>query len=162
MLPPGSWATSVAIRKTMQATRNRDTSSELAIRSAVHRLGLRYRVAQRVAPDCPWTADLVFARARVAVFVDGCYWHGCPEHFRLPHSHADYWQAKIAGNRRRDAVVNDALAERGWAVIRVWEHEPVAIATQRIAATVRWRLARSGQRSVVGARDGDVEDLLSD
>jgi DNA mismatch endonuclease (patch repair protein) len=98
-----SWASSELIRKTMIACRNRDTRPEIALRSAVHRLGLRFRVAARPLPGMRRTADLVFRGPKVAVFVDGCFWHGCPLHFEPPKTNQDYWDTKIAGNRRRDS-----------------------------------------------------------
>ena len=107
----------------MRGNRNRDTRPELAVRSAVHALGLRYRVAARPIAGVRRSADLVFRRRRVAVFVDGCYWHGCPDHFMLPRTNVDYWSAKIGRNRARDAETDALLAEAGWTVIRVWEHE---------------------------------------
>ena len=107
----------------MRGNRNRDTRPELAVRSAVHALGLRYRVAARPIAGVRRSADLVFRRRRVAVFVDGCYWHGCPDHFVLPRTNVDYWAAKIERNRERDAETDALLAEAGWTVVRVWEHE---------------------------------------
>jgi len=140
--PRGSWASSKAIRRTMQNTRGRDTSTELAVRSAVHARGLRYRVCRRPVPTLSRTADLVFSRARVAVFVDGCYWHGCPLHFRVPATNSSYWQAKIEGNRVRDVSTDRVLAENGWTVIRIWEHDPLAEATERVVIEVAASLAR--------------------
>lgn len=140
--PTGSWASSRAIRRTMQSTRGRDTSAELAVRSAVHARGLRYRVSRRPIPTLPRTADLVFTRARIAVFVDGCYWHGCPDHFRVPSTNAAYWRTKIEGNRARDVSTDRALAEHGWIVIRIWEHDAVADAANRVVREVRASLAR--------------------
>jgi DNA mismatch endonuclease (patch repair protein) len=107
----------------MRGNRYRDTRPELAVRSAVHALGLRYRVAARPIVGVRRSADLVFRRRRVAVFVDGCYWHGCPDHFVLPRTNAAYWTAKIERNRARDAETDALLADAGWTVVRVWEHE---------------------------------------
>src|SRR5688572_15588767 len=90
-----SWASSAAVRSVMQGNRKRDTSPEVALRRAVHALGLRYRVACRPLETKRWTADLLFTRARVAVFVDGCFWHGCPVHFTAPRTNAGYWSPKI-------------------------------------------------------------------
>lgn len=141
-LPPvGSWASSAANRKTMQANRSRDTRPELAVRSAVHALGLRYRVALRPVPGVRRTADLVFTRARVAVFLDGCFWHGCPEHFHMPATNAAYWGPKIAANAARDAQTDQILGAEGWLVLRFWEHVVVAEAASRIEGAVRERLA---------------------
>ena len=82
----------------------------------------------------------------MAVFLDGCYWHGCPDHFIPPKSNVEYWLPKIERNRQRDAEVDAALAERAWTVVRVWEHEPVAEASERVAQEVRAALARAGLR----------------
>jgi DNA mismatch endonuclease, patch repair protein len=124
----------------MQGNRHRDTRPEMAIRRATHRLGLRYRVD--VAPVLSLRrrrADLVFPRQRVAVFIDGCFWHGCPDHARVPGTNTVYWAAKIAGNRQRDAHTSQMLAAAGWRVLRVWEHEEPADAALRIGDVVRSR-----------------------
>ncbi|MGI8875780.1 MAG: very short patch repair endonuclease [Egibacteraceae bacterium] len=134
--PPGSWASSEAARRTMRANRRRDTKPELAIRSAVHRMGLRYRVDVAPLPDRRRRADIVFPRQRVAVYVDGCFWHGCPEHGLVPRAHRDYWLEKIGRNRERDAETDAALREAGWMVVRVWEHEESTVAAARVAEVV--------------------------
>ncbi|MFE4503900.1 very short patch repair endonuclease [Rhodococcus sp. NPDC056743] len=124
-----SWASSDAVRANMRANRSRDTKPELRVRQIVHSLGLRYRVAARPLSDCKFTADLVFTRARVAVFVDGCFWHACPEHYRLPKTHRDYWAKKAEGNQARDRHVVASLVDAGWIAMRFWEHEnPTAVA----------------------------------
>ena len=125
-----SWASSPAVRNVMRGNRGRDTKPELALRSAVHALGLRYRVGLRPVPQVRRTADIVFTRAKVAVFLDGCFWHGCPEHHRPAQKNSDFWIAKIEGNKARDADTDSRLREVGWRVIRIWEHEdPVAAAS---------------------------------
>lgn len=126
----------------MRGNRKRDTQPEVALRRAVHRLGLRYRVATRPLPDKHWTADLVFPSVRIAVFVDGCYWHGCPEHYAKPRTNATYWVPKIERNRARDAIVDQDLAAAGWTSVRIWEHESMIEAAARVAALVRQ--ARTG------------------
>lgn len=125
----------------MRANRSRDTRPELAIRSAVHARGLRYRVAIRPVGGVRRTADLVFTRARVAVFLDGCFWHGCPEHFHLPATNPGYWGPKIAANSARDLETDDLLAAEGWAVLRFWEHALAVEAATHIEDVVRQRLA---------------------
>ncbi|HVA89820.1 MAG TPA: very short patch repair endonuclease [Chloroflexota bacterium] len=125
----------------MQGNRSRDTKPELALRSALHALGLRYRVSTRPLPGLRCTADLVFRPATVAVFVDGCFWHGCPRHGRRVVTNAEYWSAKIARNQQRDQRVDDALLAAGWLPVRVWEHESVQEAALRIAYVVRDRRA---------------------
>ncbi|MFD5435803.1 very short patch repair endonuclease [Kitasatospora sp. NPDC127067] len=132
-LPAESTAVSTAVRAVMVANKGRDTKPELILRSALHRRGLRYRVGMRPLPELPRTADIVFTKAKVAVFVDGCYWHGCPDHYRPSKRRAEAWQNKIQTNRDRDAATNLALREAGWTVIRVWEHEDVEEAAGRIA-----------------------------
>jgi DNA mismatch endonuclease, patch repair protein len=132
-----SWASSPAVRAVMRANKGRDTRPELALRSAIHARGLRYRVGQRPVPEIRRTADIVFPRARVAVFVDGCFWHGCPEHHRPAKRNAEFWTGKIAGNIARDADTDERLRRAGWLVVRVWEHEAPAVAADRIQGIVR-------------------------
>lgn len=116
----------------MRGNRRRDTRPELAVRRLVHAAGLRYRVDFPPLPDRPrLRADLVFSRVRVAVFIDGCYWHGCPEHYRPASRNAAFWSRKIAANRERDTRTNETLEAAGWTVLRFWEHEdPKNIATE--------------------------------
>ena len=136
------WASSDAARKTMQGNRGRDTKAELAVRRLVHANGLRYRVNARPEPDLRRTADLLFTRAKVAVFIDGCYWHGCPDHFSMPATNLDYWSTKIGRNQARDLETTTLLQARGWLVLRFWEHEPPTTVAEHIAEQVRAR--RSG------------------
>jgi DNA mismatch endonuclease (patch repair protein) len=135
-----SWASSAATRKTMQGNRNRDTTAEINVRRLVHAQGLRYRVNARPEADLRCTADLLFPRARVAVFVDGCYWHGCPQHFTMPATNTAYWKRKIGRNQERDGETTAKLEERGWTVLRFWEHEPPASVARRVEQVVRARL----------------------
>jgi DNA mismatch endonuclease (patch repair protein) len=137
-------ASSVDVRASMQGNRARDTKPELALRSQLHALGLRYRVSARPVPDVRLTADVVFTRARVAVFVDGCYWHGCPDHHRPARKNSEFWTEKIATNRRRDTDVNQMLSQAGWEVVRVWEHEDPGEAARRINEVVRSRRCKTG------------------
>jgi DNA mismatch endonuclease (patch repair protein) len=126
-----SWATSPAVRRVMQGNKSRDTKPEVAVRSAVHALGMRYRVSARPLAHLRRTADLVFRGARVAVFVDGCFWHGCPTHHATPKTNAGYWSAKIQGNKTRDRDTNERLRMEGWTVLRFWSHEePMSVAAQ--------------------------------
>lgn len=120
----------------MQLTPRRDTTTELALRFAVHAHGLRYRVDWRL-PGLRRRADLAFPRQKVAVFVDGCFWHGCPRHMTWPKNNAEWWRAKIEGNRARDLDTNRLLRRAGWTVVRVWEHESVPSAALRVARAVR-------------------------
>lgn len=131
----------------MQAQRRVGTGPELDVRRAAHRLGLRYFVNRRPLASLRRTADLVFPAARVAVFVDGCFWHGCPDHARGKISENTwYWPDKIASNQRRDRDTDERLAEEGWLPLRIWEHEDPADAAHRIldALAGRPRATRAG------------------
>ncbi|MFE5580159.1 very short patch repair endonuclease [Kitasatospora sp. NPDC056531] len=139
--PPGSWASSAARRRNMQAIRSRDTKPERVIRQLLHAKGLRYRVAARPLPDLRRTADIVFRPARVAVFIDGCYWHGCPEHYVSPKTNPGYWSDKVTRNVERDRDTDQQLTEAGWLVLRFWEHEPSEVCAKKIATTVASRRA---------------------
>jgi len=125
----------------MQVTAQRDTPGERAMRSAIHRLGLRFSVDRRPLSDSRRRADLVFRSARVAVFIDGCFWHGCPRHGTWPKTNRTWWRAKIEANRRRDADTDEVLAARGWAVVRLWAHDDMMSASRKIATLVRRRRA---------------------
>src|SRR2546430_8666798 len=118
MAPYRPWASTVQVRRQMQGNQGRDTKPELALRSALHRLGLRYRTGVRPIPGLRRSADVIFPRAQVAVFVDGCFWHGCPEHFKPPSTNARYWADKIARNRQRDVDTDERLTSSGWFVVR--------------------------------------------
>ncbi|MCO8127270.1 very short patch repair endonuclease [Acidimicrobiia bacterium EGI L10123] len=126
---------SVGDRMSRQATR--DTSPERLLRSELHRRGLRFRLHQRPLPGLRRTADIIFTRAKVAVFVDGCFWHRCPQHATFPKTNADWWEAKLQGNVDRDADTVKRLSEEGWRVVRVWEHENPSEAAGRIEQLVR-------------------------
>ena len=122
----------------MRANGRRDTGPELAVRAELHRRGLRYRVDFPVPLDgrSP-RPDVVFTKQRVAVFIDGCFWHGCPQHSQRPKQNSCYWGPKISRNVERDLEQTARLEAAGWTVIRVWEHEDPATAAERISATVR-------------------------
>jgi DNA mismatch endonuclease (patch repair protein) len=134
-----SWASSPEARARMQSNKSRDTKPELALRSAVHALGLRYRVDARPLKALRRRADLVFPRAKVAVFLDGCFWHGCPVHHTVAASNASFWAEKVSTNRARDSDTDAKLAEAGWVSVRVWEHEDPFEAADRVRAVVRER-----------------------
>lgn len=125
----------------MRANRGRDTRPELALRRAVHALGLRYRVSARPIPAVRRTADLVFPRAKVAVFLDGCFWHGCPEHHTVAVTNAAFWAEKVETNRRRDRDTDRRLDEAGWVSVRVWEHRDPQQAADEVRAVVADRRA---------------------
>jgi len=134
-----SWASSPAVRLVMRANRKRDTKPEIALRSAIHRAGLRFRITQRVDVGAPVVVDILFRRAKVAVFVDGCYWHGCPLHGTSPRTNPGYWIPKIARNRERDIRIDDLLTRAGWLPIRVWEHEEFDQVVPKVVSAVRRR-----------------------
>lgn len=125
------------VRRSMQGNRSRDTKPELRLRSALHRRGLRYRVGYRPLPNMRMTADVVFTKSKVAVFIDGCFWHGCPQHYRQPGTNDEYWAPKLERNRARDARADAALVLAGWTVVRAWEHEDPAAVADRVEAAVR-------------------------
>jgi DNA mismatch endonuclease (patch repair protein) len=124
----------------MVNTPTRDTPAELALRSTLHGMGLRFRVDQAPFSDSRRRPDLVFRRAKVAVFVDGCYWHSCPRHGSVPKTNTEWWQAKLARTCARDKDTDRLFKSRGWITVRVWEHEDPASAATRIARIVRRRL----------------------
>ena len=136
-----SWASSVDVTATMRGNRSRDTKPELRLRSCLHALGLRYRVSIRPLASIRRTADVVFTGAHVAVFVDGCYWHGCPDHYRPAKRNTEFWSEKIEKNRERDSETDRLLKEAGWIVIRIWEHEDASAAAHRVKETVLSRRA---------------------
>lgn len=135
----------------MRANRRADTKPELRLRSLLWRQGYRFRkdfrldlASVRVRPD------VVFTRPRVAIFVDGCFWHGCPAHCRLPTRNHDYWTAKIAGNQARGHVQDTALRREGWTVLRFWEHDVLEATASEIAKT----LSLCGTQGSSGLTDG--------
>jgi DNA mismatch endonuclease (patch repair protein) len=131
----------------MERQARRDTRPELAVRRAVWRLGLRYRV------DVPPTAgrrraDLVFSRSRVAVYVDGCFWHRCPIHATTPKANREWWVLKLDANVARDRDSDAHMTRAGWIVVRVWEHEDPVAAASRIADVVQARRRSPPARGV--------------
>lgn len=130
--------TSAGISAAMKGNRSLDTQPEIRLRSALHRRGWRFRKNVRIdAGSRRPRADIVFGRQRVAVFVDGCFWHGCPQHGRRPSSNSEYWNAKLQRNMERDRDTDVALAGAGWRVIRVWEHESIEDATAKVEAALQ-------------------------
>jgi DNA mismatch endonuclease (patch repair protein) len=133
--PPAS---TPGTQKSMRANRRTGTKPELALRKELHCRGLRFRKDFPIRLDGAWARpDIVFTRAKVAVFLDGCWWHGCSEHGMRPRRNAAFWNDKIDETIRRDHRVTAALTDAGWIVIRVWEHEPIADAAKRIERAVR-------------------------
>ena len=135
--PPPS---SEAVRKRMKSTPQRDTPAELRVRRLLHAMGLRYTIDASPLSDSARRADIVFRRARVAVFVDGCFWHGCPVHVTWPRANARFWREKIHANMKRDADTNLQLERQGWIAIRIWEHEEAARAAHHVAKQVKARI----------------------
>ncbi len=127
----------------MRSNRRRDTGPELAVRKAVHASGLRYRVDYPIKPSSGRSIrpDLVFPRHKVAIFVDGCFWHGCPIHGTLPKANSSYWGPKIAENEARDRRHTAALGTDGWTVIRIWEHD----AADGVVEKIRMAIEKSGE-----------------
>jgi DNA mismatch endonuclease (patch repair protein) len=131
----------------MRVTHQRDTPGELALRSALRALGLRYRV-DATLPGTRRRADVAFLGAKVAVFVDGCFWHACPIHGPWPKANAAWWREKIEGNRRRDRDTDRRLKRAGWVVLRFWEHQDAAVAARTVVSTLRRRANRPQRRAV--------------
>ena len=122
----------------MKRNPRRDTAPEIALRKELHARGLRFRKDMPLRlSDRTVRPDIVFPRIRVAVFVDGCFWHRCPAHGNVPRANSDYWGPKLDRNVVRDAAVNRALSEAGWTVVRGWEHEPATAIAGRVEAVIR-------------------------
>jgi DNA mismatch endonuclease (patch repair protein) len=130
----------------MQGNTGRDTKPEIALRSALHRRGLRFRknLVVRTTSGVKVRPDVVFTKARIAVFVDGCFWHSCPQHATKPTKNGDFWQAKLQANVKRDRLVARVLAEDGWHLLRIWEHEDPESAAGLIKALVDQHQASGG------------------
>lgn len=126
----------------MSRQARRDTAPELFLRRELHRLGFRYRVDHPLPGMPRRRADILFSRPRVVVFVDGCFWHGCPEHKTAPANNAAWWAAKLARNIERDRETDAHLVALGWRVLRVWEHEDMQQSAMRIGEILRSELAQ--------------------
>lgn len=136
-----TWEADDARRRHMARFGRRDTAPELALRRELHRRGRRFFVDRRVSSQCRVRPDLVFPRARIAVFVDGCFWHFCEVHAQLPKANADLWHRKLLANRQRDARNQATLESEGWRVLRFWEHEDAAAAASVVEEELgRWNL----------------------
>jgi DNA mismatch endonuclease (patch repair protein) len=132
-----SWATSEGTRRSMQSNRPRDTKPERLLRSELHRRGYRFRKHVRPVAGLRCEPDIVFPRLRLAVFLDGCWWHCCPTHSSVAKTHADFWSDKMASTRARDERNNVALRAAGWTVLRIWEHVPPTTAATQVAQMLR-------------------------
>lgn len=140
--PTDPWASTPGTRASIQSNRGRETSPELAVRCRLHALGLRYRASIRPVSNVRRTADIVFTRRRIAVFIDGCFWRGCPEHYQAPARNAEFWLEKRQRNQERDVETDAKLADAGrrtpdagWRVLRYWEHE-VRATPDRVARSI--------------------------
>jgi DNA mismatch endonuclease (patch repair protein) len=142
-------ATSLSTQRSMSANRSRDTGPERALRSAIHRRGLRFRLQTQPLPGSSQKADLVFRPARVAVFVDGCFWHSCPVHGTRPRANAEWWREKLDRVVAKDRETDKTLREADWASVRVWEHEDPEGAADRVERLVRARLDRFQSAAVL-------------
>lgn len=124
---------SPSTRRRMKAVRRRDTKPEKVLRSELHARGLRFKIDAPPEPGLRGRADVVFPRARIAIYVDGCFWHSCPEHATIPKANREWWEAKLAANVERDKRVTRDLTDRGWQVLRIWEHSDMPTTAAQIA-----------------------------
>ena len=133
--------------RNMRANRRADTKPEVALRKELHRLGYRYRkdFLLTLTGGVKVRPDVVFTARKVAIFVDGCFWHVCPQHGRQPTSNEWYWTPKLRRNMERDRTVTTALQEAGWQVVRIWEHEPVGTAVTTIVDTLEHGFDSTGK-----------------
>ncbi|WP_363114184.1 DNA mismatch endonuclease Vsr [Mycobacterium sp.] len=130
-------ASSDSVRSRMSRQRRRDTQAELLVRGLLHARGIRFRVDARPEPDFRCKADIVWKTLHLAVFIDGCFWHGCPDHATRPRANGEWWAQKLDTNIERDRRVDTVLATRGWTVLRFWEHEEPATVADAICSQLR-------------------------
>jgi DNA mismatch endonuclease, patch repair protein len=155
----GPSASSQAALARMRATRRRDTPAEVTIRRLLHARGLRFRVDCRVVDGTRRRADIAFSRAKVAVFIDGCFWHSCPRHGTRPKANAAWWTAKLDENCRRDADTTARLRKANWHVVRVWEHQvgpAVADQIARIVFVRKRKHDRGSSSTLAGSRQAQI------
>lgn len=133
------------VSRRMQRVQQKDTSAELALRRELYAIRLRYRVQVLVLTNPRRVADVVFSGPRVAVFVDGCFWHGCHLHLTWPKQNAEFWRSRIVANQERDRDTDARLRADGWTVVRVWAHEPPKEAAGRIAKVIERHKAKAHQ-----------------
>lgn len=130
----------------MAKVRQKGTGAEMALRRELYRCGLRYRVDYVVLKKPRRIADVAFPGLKIAIFVDGCFWHGCPEHASWPKQNAEFWRQKIEANRQRDRDTNERLSRVGWTVLRFWQHDSPSEAgesVKRVVTKARWALSTS-------------------
>lgn len=131
-----------AVSRRMARTRGRDNPAERSLRSALHKKGFRFRVHHKAIKGVRRTIDIAFPSRRLAIFIDGCFWHGCPIHGTWPTKNAMFWREKIEANRKRDRDTNKKLKADGWAVVRIWEHEDTEVAMRRIVRSLGTRTSK--------------------
>ncbi len=128
---------SAAVTAAMKGNRRANTKPEALIRASLHRLGYRFRKDTIIKIDkIKPRPDIIFPQKKVAVFIDGCFWHYCPEHGHIPKSNVQYWQPKLKRNKERDRENTNALTANGWTVLRIWEHTPIKLAVSQIIRTL--------------------------
>ncbi|WP_418961373.1 very short patch repair endonuclease [Streptomyces tritici] len=129
----------------MSRQASKDTAAELAVRRLLHAAGLRYRVEYPVPGMARRRIDIAFTGVKLAVLIDGCFWHGCPEHATQPKSNAEWWRQKLDRNMARDIETTEHLSAAGWEVLRFWEHEAPGDVALRVATAVERRKAEQGR-----------------
>jgi DNA mismatch endonuclease (patch repair protein) len=139
----------------MLGNRRRDTSPELVIRRLLHSHGLRYRVDWPLPFDRRRRADIVFTKQKVAIFIDGCFWHGCPEHYIAPRANRAFWADKVAGNEARDRDTDRRLRDLGWTVLRFWEHQDPSQVDQVVRELI------AARRSITSRRGSPTESFVN-
>jgi DNA mismatch endonuclease (patch repair protein) len=140
---------SAAVSRRMSLQRTRNTGAELNLRRILHRNGFRFRLGRQPVASVRCRPDLVFGPDRVVVFVDGCFWHGCPDHPSWPKANSEWWRDKIERNRRRDQETRAKLTDAGWVVVQVWEHEEPSDAAARVSGVVRRARSLGGKEWLV-------------
>ena len=130
-------ASSPTVRYVMQRNTGHETGPEIILRNALRRLGVRFRKDTGPIADLKITADIVFPNQKVCVFIDGCFWHGCPRHFKTPKTHSKWWREKIGDNKKRDTRQGRKLRKLGWVVIRYWEHEIGSRALPKVCSQIK-------------------------
>lgn len=151
--PPEGWLT-----QKMSTFPRGETTPEMALRRALHSKGLRYRVHLPVPGIARRRIDIAFTRRKIAVFVDGCFWHSCPEHGRTPTRNMDWWTWKLEGNAARDRATTEHLEHLGWEVVRCWEHEPPTDMVQRVLEALDARANSDGSRRGHSAQNAQTLD----
>lgn len=147
-----TWASSVGVRRIMQGNKSKDTQPELRVRRLLHAQGFRYKVDFKLPPLPRRRADIAFTRQQLAIFIDGCFWHGCETHYREPRTNPDYWRNKISNNVIRDQDTNKILARSGWSVRRYWAHSSPESITADIIEFLSWH--RTVRTSTTDPDDG--------